>query len=47
MDGPILGTLRAMAGRPAASGLPPALTTEQAGDALGMLITGPGSPGGG
>jgi hypothetical protein len=47
VDGQILGTLRAMAGRPAAGGLPPALTTEQAGDALDKLITVPGSPGGG
>ena len=47
VDGQILGTLRAMAGRPAAGGLPSALTTEQAGDALDKLITVPGSPGGG
>ena len=47
VDGQILGTLRAMAGRPAAGGLPAALTTEQAGDALDKLITVPGSPGGG
>jgi hypothetical protein len=47
VDGQILGTLRAMGGRPAAGGLPPALTTEQAGDALDKLLTIPGSPGGG
>ena len=47
VDGQILGTLRAMAGRPAAGGLLPALTTEQAGDALDKLIRVPGSPGGG
>ncbi|MGZ8632560.1 MAG: ferritin-like domain-containing protein [Solirubrobacteraceae bacterium] len=47
VDGQILGTLRAMAGRPAAGGLPTPLDTEQAGDVLDRLIIVPGSPGGG
>ena len=46
VDGQLLGSLRAMAGRPSAAACPP-LTTEQAGDALDKLITVPGSPGGG
>ena len=45
-DGQLLGSLRAMAGRPAGEGLPNPLSTEQAGDALDKLITVPGSPGG-
>jgi hypothetical protein len=46
-DGQVLGSLRAMAGRPAAAGLPTPLSTEQAGNALDKLLTVPGSPGGG
>jgi hypothetical protein len=46
-DGQMLGALRAMAGRPAAAGLPTPLSTEQAGNALDKLLTVPGSPGGG
>jgi hypothetical protein len=47
VDGQLLGTLRAMVGKPVADGMPNPLDTEAAGDALDKLITVPGSPGGG
>lgn len=47
VDGQLLGALRAMAGKPAAGGLPIPLSTEQAGATLDTLLTVPGSPGGG
>jgi hypothetical protein len=47
VDGQLLATLRQMAGKPAADGMPVPLSTEQAGAALDKLITVPGSPGGG
>jgi hypothetical protein len=46
VDGQLLGSLRTMAGKPAAGGLPIPLSTEQAGAALDKLLTVPGSPGG-
>ena len=46
VDGQILGSLRAMAGKPVAAGLPIPMATEQAGGALDKLVTVPGSPGG-
>jgi hypothetical protein len=46
VDGQLLGSLRAMAGKPVGEGLPSPLSTEQAGTALDKLITVPGSPGG-
>ena len=46
VDGQLLGSLRAMAGKPVGEGLPNPLSTEQAGAALDKLITVPGSPGG-
>jgi hypothetical protein len=46
VDGQLLGSLHAMAGRPVGQGLPNPLSTEQAGAALDNLITVPGSPGG-
>jgi Ferritin-like domain len=46
VDGQILGSLRAMAGRPVAAGLPIPMATEEAGAALDKLVTVPGSPGG-
>ena len=45
VDGQLLGSLRAMAGKPVGEGLPNPLSTEQAGAALDKLITVPGSPG--
>jgi Ferritin-like domain len=45
-DAQLLGSLRAMSGKAIGTGLPDALSTEQAGDALDKLITVPGSPGG-
>jgi hypothetical protein len=47
VDGQLLGALRAMVGKPVATGLPIPLDTQQAGDALDKLLTVPGSPGGG
>lgn len=46
VDGQLLGSLRAMAGKPVGAGLPNPMSTEQAGAALDKLITVPGSPGG-
>jgi hypothetical protein len=46
VDGQLLGSLHAMAGKPVGEGLPSPLSTEQAGAALDKLITVPGSPGG-
>lgn len=46
VDGQLLGSLRAMAGKPIAAGLPIPLSTEEAGGALDKLVTVPGSPGG-
>ncbi|MGZ6574748.1 MAG: hypothetical protein ACXVHJ_27375, partial [Solirubrobacteraceae bacterium] len=46
VDGQLLASLHAMAGKPVGEGLPNPLSTEQAGDALDKLISVPGSPGG-
>lgn len=46
VDGQLLGSLRAMAGKPFGQGLPNPLSTDDAGAALDKLITVPGSPGG-
>ena len=46
VDGQLLASLRAMAGKPAAAGLPIPMSTEEAGAALDKLLTVPGSPGG-
>ena len=46
VDGQILGSLRAMAGKLVAAGLPIPMATEEAGGALDELVTVPGSPGG-
>ena len=47
MDGQFLATLRTMAGKAPAAGLPAPMDVEVAGDALDKLLTVPGSPGGG
>jgi hypothetical protein len=46
VNGQLLGSLRAMAGKPIAAGLPIPMGTEEAGAALDKLVTVPGSPGG-
>jgi hypothetical protein len=46
VDGQLLGSLRAMAGKAVGDGLPNPLSTEEAGAALDKLISVPGSPGG-
>jgi hypothetical protein len=46
VDGQLLGSLHAMAGKPVGQGLPNPMSTDDAGAALDKLITVPGSPGG-
>jgi hypothetical protein len=46
VDGQLLGSLRAMAGKAVGAGLPNPMSTEEAGAALDKLISVPGSPGG-
>jgi hypothetical protein len=46
VDGQLLGSLRAMAGKPVGAGLPTPMSTDDAGGVLDKLITVPGSPGG-
>jgi Ferritin-like domain len=46
VDGQLLGSLRAMAGKAVGAGLPNPMSTDEAGAALDKLISVPGSPGG-